>query len=119
MFLGDYNVYVTDYEERAWHKPELELTLSGTYNIKEKFIAKADIYLFGNQYAKEFEADGSTVKAVKLPAAVDLNLSIEYRYTKKLSLYLMLNNIAATRYYRFHNYPTQRFNLLGVVTYIL
>ena len=119
MFLGDYNVYVTDYEERAWHKPELELTLSGTYNIAEKFIAKADIYLFGNQYAKEFEADGSTVKVVKLPAAVDLNLSIEYRYTKKLSLYLMLNNIAATRYYRFHNYPSQRFNLLGVVTYIL
>ena len=119
MFLGDYNMYVTDYEERAWHKPELELTLSGTYNIKEKIITKADIYLFGNQYAKEYEADGKTVVAVKLPAAVDVNLSIEYRYTKKLSIYLMLNNITTTKYYRFRNYPTQRFNLLGVVTYIL
>ncbi|PCH94528.1 MAG: hypothetical protein COB85_05545, partial [Bacteroidetes bacterium] len=119
MFMGDYNLYVTDYEEKAWHKPELELTLSATYNIKEKIIAKADIYIFGNQYAKEFEADGKTVVAVKLPAAVDLNLSIEYRYTKKLSAFLMLNNIAATKYYRYHNYPTQRFNLLGGITFIL
>jgi len=48
---------------------------------------------------------------------VDVNLGLEYRYTKFLSAFLNLNNLAAQRYQRWYAYPTQKFNLLGGLTY--
>ena len=88
-----------------------------SYNLKEKIIVKADIFAIGEAYAREYDESGSPV-AVKLRSVVDLNLELEYRYTRKLSTYLRLNNLSAQRYYRWNQYPTMRFSFLGGLTYI-
>jgi len=118
LLQGDYFSYTMDLEDKAWHKPIFEISLSAVYNLREKIIAKADFFVFGSQYARGFEADGRTVKPIKLDGAADINLALEYRYTKKLSAFLNLNNIAAMRYNKWNQYPTQRFNLLGGLTYV-
>jgi outer membrane receptor protein involved in Fe transport len=53
----------------------------------------------------------------KLKGYVDLNLGAEYRYNKRLGMFLDINNIAATRYFRYVNYPVYRLNVLAGVSY--
>ncbi len=47
--------------------------------------------------------------AKKEPVHVNINLSAEYRYTKILSFWVKVNNIAFNKYYEYAYYPTQRF----------
>jgi len=129
IFAFDYTGWtMAKVGQQPWHKPDYELTLSGIYNLQDKIILNADIFVFGKQLAKTYPLDslgnyqidenGKPVVGIKkLPGAADINLSLEYRYTKKLSVYIKLNNIGAFRYERWNNYPTQRFNVLGGVTY--
>ena len=39
-----------------------------------------------------------------LPLTFDANLGIEYRYSKLLSFWARFNNLAAQKYYLYHNY---------------
>lgn len=121
---GDYYDYTMKNEMAAWYKPKMEFTLSGNYNIKDKIIAKADIFVLGKQYAKVFTevADSAATVFVagkkELKGITDINIGIEYRYTKKLSAFVNFNNILVFRYYRWNNYPAQRFNFLAGFSYI-
>ena len=117
MLLGDINKYKMDIQDKPWHQPGYKIALLASYNLKEKIIAKADIFAIGEAYAREYDVSGSPV-AVKLRSVADLNLEMEYRYTRKLSVYLKLNNLTAQRYYRWNQYPTMRFSFLGGLTYI-
>jgi hypothetical protein len=38
-----------------------------------------------------------------------MNLGVEYRYNKRISGFIKLNNIAAQRYQKWYNYPVQGF----------
>ena len=119
---GDYFNYKTKTEVRAWYKPELAITLSANYNLRDKIVAKVDLFYLGNQFAKTYEADttavtGKKVVAKELAGVFDANIGLEYRYNKKLGFFLNVNNIANMRYMRYMNYPTQRFNLMGGLSY--
>jgi hypothetical protein len=121
IMKGDYNSYKTTHELRAWHRPELELTLSANYNLQDKIIVRADVFAISKQYARVGHYDAllnkSTVAAKELKGIADVNLGVEYRYTKILSAWINFNNIGATRYYRWNNYPLQRFNVMGGLTF--
>ncbi len=119
---GDYYSYKMETEQKAWYKPQLKVTLSGNYSLKNKIVAKVDVFYIGNQYAKTFEnssasATGILVVPKELKGLLDVNLGAEYRYTKNLGFFLSFNNIANFRYYRWSNYPTQRFSLMGGLSY--
>jgi len=114
---GDYYVYQMDLVDKPWHTPQLEVAVSGMYNLREKIVAKAEIFAFSSQYAMELNEQGEET-AIELKGTVDVNAGLEYRYTKRLSLFLQLNNIAALEYNKWNKYPTQRFNLLGGLTYV-
>ncbi len=119
---GEYFSYKMKTEARAWYKPQVELTFSANYNLRDKIVVKADLFYVDNQFAKSFEADttsitGKKVVAIELKGVFDANIGIEYRYTKKLGFFLNFNNIANYRYYRWSNYPTQRFSLMGGLSY--
>jgi outer membrane receptor protein involved in Fe transport len=58
-----------------------------------------------------------TVKAIEIDPMVDLNLGVEYRYSKVLSGFITLNNILGQRYYHWYNYPSYRFNMMLGITY--
>ena len=119
---ADYYKYTMFREMFPWHKPEFELTFSGTYNLRDKIIVRTDVFYTGSRYGKShFSDDASSLITgtfpVILKGVTDINLGIEYRYTKHLSAFINFNNIGAARYNRWYNYPTQRFNLLGGFTY--
>ncbi len=119
---GNVYQYKTTTELKAWHKPNYDVTIGARYSLKEKIIAKVDVFFIGNQFAKSDSI--STVfpypaiaYTKTLKGITDVNIGLEYRYTKRLSAFINFNNIAAMRYERWNNYPTYRFNLLGGVSF--
>lgn len=120
---GNYYNYSPKNEIKAWHKPDYEISLSGIYDLSDKIIVRADLYHFSKQYAKTWGTVTTnnitvvTEEAKELDAVFDVNLGLEYRYTKKLSAFIQFNNIASSPYKRWDDYPTQKFGVLGGLTY--
>ena len=119
---ANYYHYQTKNLTRAYHKPNYDVTLTGIYNLKSKIILKADVFVIGQQWAysqvynekdKLFE-----MKPVELKGLVDANLEAEYRYSKMLSFFARLNNVANQRYYRWERYPSQRFNFMLGLSFV-
>ena len=54
-----------------------------------------------------------------LPLTIDANLGIEYRYSTLLSFWARFNNLAAQKYYLYHNYPSFRFRAMLGFKYAL
>jgi hypothetical protein len=119
---GNYYGYtITDTSNvYPWHKPNFDITLSANYNLKSKLIFKADVFVIGNQWAlQQTNVNGViTQKSVQLKGITDVNLGLEYRYTKMLSAFVSFNNIGNFRYYRWDQYPTQRFNAMFGLTFV-
>ena len=120
MARGNYYNYKVENNEKAWHRPDFDITLSGTYNLKDKIIVKADVFYIGKQWAlqKEWKDGKSIEKSIQLKGVADINLGFEYRYSKMLSFFANFNNIGNFRYYRWDRYPTQRFNGMIGVTFV-
>lgn len=115
LFKGDYFHYSTTNQTRAWHKPEVQITASAHYNLRNKFVVKGDVFYIGKQLAK-FTETNNTITIKELDGIVDMNLGLEYKYSKLFGFFLNFNNIGAFQYYRWNNYPLQRFNLMGGLT---
>ncbi len=112
---ADWYKYSMMREAHPWHTPTLRLSLLAQYNLQDKILAHAQVYYLNGQYAKL--VDGTTSTIVNMKGLVDVNIGFEYRYTKFLSAFINFNNIASQRYERWYAYPTQKFNLLGGITY--
>ncbi len=120
MLISNFYQYFTTAELEAWHKPNMDVKLVFNYNLKNKIIAKAEIFALNRVYAKTFSASNQPeVFPVALKGTVDVNLGFEYRYSKILSGFLNFNNIGAIRYQQWYNYPSYGFNAMAGITYAL
>lgn len=114
-----YNFYDMDKQLQPWHRPAITGKFTGKYNLKDKLILSADIYYLGPQFGRTFTQDSLgtiTYDKVKIKSLVDVNLGVEYRYNQRFSAFVNFNNIAAYRYYRWSQYPSQRFNFMVGLT---
>ncbi|MCF8371976.1 MAG: hypothetical protein K9H64_10160 [Bacteroidales bacterium] len=116
---GNYYSYFTlKKEQQAWHKPDFDISLAATYNMQDKLLFHTDLFMTGNRYARgELYIATNKFGEIKLESTVDVNLGVEYRYTRKISAFLNLNNLIAAKYYQYNYYPTQRFHAQVGVTY--
>ncbi len=110
-----YKNTLKDYDY-AWHLPDYKVSLHTRYSIQDKIIANLNIFGIGKRYALEYD-ETNTQKAVSLKGLIDVNIGLEYRYTKRLSAFLNINNILAQKYYKWNNYPRQQFFIMGGVSY--
>lgn len=120
---GEYFIYDPSNELYAWQKPEFLITLSGLLDLSNKIIVKSDIYLVGQRKVfshyeplRKYELeDGKYVSTLK--PLIDMNLSAEYRYNKKVSGFIQFNNFIGKKYQYWSNFPVQSINILGGVTF--
>jgi len=111
LLKANYYQYELDNLEHAWHKPSFEASLAADYNLRDKILVGADIFYTGKRFAA-----GETKELKGYP---DANLSLVYRYTKTLSFFLRFNNLTASKYQIWNQYPTQRFQFLAGFSYAL
>ncbi len=118
LFSKFYN-YSLSKLQFAYSRPNTEVKLNTTYNIGDKFILRADVFYIGERIGgitNPTSGNKDNLSEIKLNPFVDLNLGIDYRYNKNVSVFINLNNMAAARYMRFVNYDVYGFNGLGGVT---
>ncbi len=118
-FSGEYHKLMMDKLEKPWHIPEYQLTAGVDYNLMNKIMVDLDVFVKGVRYAKTYSgvAPKRLYSIVKVPETIDVNLGLEYRYTKLLGAFLRINNLLAHKNYLWNYYPTERFNVMLGVTY--
>jgi hypothetical protein len=109
--------YSPEIEPEAWHMPTMEFALNLKYNIQDKIILTGDAFARDSTFGRSFDTEGNVVPVEIHGFHVDFNLGIEYRYTRILSVFLNFNNLQNQSLERWINYPSQRFNMIGGVTY--
>lgn len=114
---GTYFYYQLKNFAKPYHKPIYKAQLTAQYILNDNFNFKLDGFLLGERWAKDV-TDGVNIQNKLLPAVPDINFTAEYKRNKKLSVFATFSNIANLRYYRWYNYPSQRFNLMVGFTYI-
>lgn len=111
----DQNSYTLDQFQKAWHHPATIISFVAKYNLRDKILVNASLFAHGVQYAGIKEGNG--YKSEKINGYLDGNLGLEYRYSKILSVFVNLNNLGFAKYYTWYQYPSERFNVLGGITY--
>jgi hypothetical protein len=122
LLRGNYFTYSTLEEEKAWSLPDFKFTGSFIYDMYDKIIIRADLFVTGSRWFKALPADEgaepkNSLYMIKLKPFIDLNLGAEYRYTKRISAFINFNNIAAKKYQYWYRFPVQGINILGGLTY--
>ncbi len=115
--------YTTKVQQEAWNLPPYALSFMARYDMRSKLILKAEAQFLGKRPAYRVAGpleNGEIVDPVQqvdLDGFLDLYLGIEYRYNKRLSLFMDLSNLSASKYERWYKHPVQRSLLMGGATY--
>jgi len=118
----DVTTFETLRQTEAWNLPPYQLAFGAVYDIRNKLIVKAEAQFMGVRKARGSAIEGVPppdvlYNTVELDAFLDLHLGLEYRYTKRLSVFLDMSNLSASKYERWYRYPVQRGLLMGGATY--
>ncbi len=101
----NYNLSRNDY---PWGKQPWDGQFGIKYNLRNKIIAGIELTALGKRRFLSVTNDlylPSTSYVFKSPVHVNANISAEYRYTRILSFWLKLNNLAVNRNYDWAFYP--------------
>ncbi len=120
--IATYYSYELRQNVHAWNLPDFDVVARAHYNLYNKFYVNFDFKMeFGRKALVYSPGDDVIVENqqnfVKMKPILDFNLGLEYRYTKRLSLFVQVNNFAAQRYQRWYNAPVQSFQFMGGLTF--
>jgi hypothetical protein len=123
-YSGSINFY--DYNltnnEFAWNMPGWDGKMTVRYNLRDKIIAGAEVAALGRRKLHATLLSASLTPddiIIDSPAHLNINISAEYRYTRILSFWVKLHNIAINRYYEWAYYPSRRFLCMIGFSYTL
>lgn len=110
--------YKTDEQAEAWNLPIYSINLGAVYDFQDKLLLKVEAEFLGRRkMARSLPPDWNDLspepEATEAGGLVDIYLGLEYRYTKRLSVFLDFSNLSASKYERWYHYPVQRGLLLG------
>lgn len=96
-------------------RPDFKVTLGGHYNISDKIFVSTQWSYVTTRYALNYDASANAYTSLK--SYIDANLTIDYHYSKVMSVFVNLNNFTASKYSKWYNYPSYRFGAMAGLTY--
>lgn len=123
ILRGDYFMYRNSSLLEVWHKPAYRASLMLHYDLKDKLVFKSNVFVVSGRIARSFDSSDGPMIAYniyyekRLKPIIDINLSLEYRLNKKFSCFLAANNLLASNYVVWNNYPVQRLNVMFGLKY--
>lgn len=112
-FRTDLYGYSTQELSEAWGRPTYKFKLSGSYNLYHKLIFGTSITAMGGIKALNQQSGHRE----NLDAVFDLNLSVDYLFSKKFSAFAIGKNIISKEYELYQNYPSRGFTAIAGITY--
>jgi hypothetical protein len=113
---GKYFDYTMLAQEKPWHKPDFRIAMEASYLFGKNFTVQGGLTFIGNRWIKNYYlAEGKE----KLKPYGDLNLKLNYNYSKALTIFADLYNMADKSYSIWNQYPAQRFNFIFGLSYKL
>ncbi len=109
---ADYYSYSLNQLEEAWHRPTYKISSNLNYNLYDKIIFGADMYVIGGIKARDWILDQN----ITLDPIIDLNFDISYRFSERLGAFIDFNNILGNNYQRYWRYPARSIQILGGVS---
>lgn len=109
---GNFRTFNTSNVPFYFGIPRSQVDIWASYNVADKVWIATELYLYGN---RTLTVDNSG-NAIDQGFAADINLSADYRFSKRISIFLQLNNLLSTSYNRWYNYPVRPFDLKAGVT---
>lgn len=120
--IGRFNSYTLNNNSYAWNLPQMQFIVRAAYNLFDKFLFNVDVDIETGRKALVYapdegvsEENGQFIKTQGI--IIDANLGVEYRYNKRISAFVQLNNFASQSYMRWYNAPVQQFQVMGGVTF--
>lgn len=113
---GQYFVYNTLKELYAWNRPDYIFDLTANYKIGDKLMFYGKVVHHGPSHSPLYQ--NGVVSSQTLKSWTDISLGIEYRYRKKIGAFVKFNNILASKYYQWYNYPSYGFNFMAGLSYL-
>lgn len=108
-----FNSWNTDKIAKAWHQPSNVFQIGIQHNVADKILVSADFYYLSGITGKNLKSNTET----ELKSIADLNLKIDYLFSKKFAAFLEFNNILGKKYQRYLYYSNKGINILGGITY--
>lgn len=112
---GDFRHFRTSNLTANFNMPGTKVDIWGSYNFANKVWVATEIYVFGPRTMSV--TSDSLATPIKQGVVADVNLSAEYRFSKRLSVFLELNNLLDNRWQRWYNYRERPFDIKGGVTF--
>jgi hypothetical protein len=112
---GDFRSFRTSNIVKNFNMPGTKVDIWGSYNFANKVWIAAEVYVFG---PRTMGLTNDSIPAeIKQGVVADVNLSAEYRFSKRLSVFLELNNLLDNRWQRWYNYQERPFDIKGGLTF--
>ncbi|HJZ40204.1 MAG TPA: hypothetical protein VJ203_07555 [Bacteroidales bacterium] len=116
MVNGNYFDYNMLEQIKPWHKPLYEVELDALYKLNSKFTLGTGLDIIGPRWIQDISQPEGMLK---LKPVADVNLKVNYNFSKVFTLFADIYNLADRSYMIWNQYPSQRFNFLFGFTYKL
>lgn len=100
------------YDKKLYYSPAFKAHLSFRYNIVDKVSVYTRMTGYTNMRARDRQG-----KDVTLKGCFDWSVGAEYRFIKRMTVFVDLNNLIAQRYYQWYDYPSYRFNFMAGLSF--
>ncbi len=113
----EFNQYDLSVEKYAWFNPTLKLSTTAQVKILPELSLGINAYHQSLSKGKISSIDSSVTEIKTLDAFIDLGISLNYHYNKKIAAFVKTNNLLGTEYQRYLYYPSFGLNILGGFTF--
>lgn len=111
---ADLRRYNLENLEAPFMQPTTAIRIGGAYYLQKRIKFMAEAIMFnGVSYIDPAIDPTAPANVARLNGVFDLNVGVQYDYADKWGFFLNLNNVTSARYFRWFNYPTFGFNVLG------
>ena len=101
-----YNSWTVENQQYAWNMPKYEAQLNTDIRINPNFTISANAFYEGVRFA------GIGNRAIAMHDKVDINLGVNYSYTKWLTVFGKINNLINNQYQDYYGYDVQGTNMM-------
>ncbi len=105
--LAHVDAEYSHYDKKLYYMPEFTAHLDFRYNIVNRVWVYTTMTGYTNMKARDRRG-----KDVTLKGCFDWSIGAEYRFIKRMTAFVDLNNLIAQRYYRWYDVPSYRFNFM-------